>query len=304
MSAGNQNLSVYMPAYNVALFVSDAVHSILEQTWADFEFIIVDDGSTDSTPDVLRDIAGTDPRIRLIHQPNAGVSVASNHAVSLASGEFLARVDADDIARPDRLEKQLRYMREHPDCVALGSAMMLIDEQGFPLYPMASITYGHQNIDTALLNGGWPIAQPSCMYRRDAILAAGGYRRELSLHEDHDLFLRLAERGRLENLPEILQQYRQRDTSLMARESARTHNAVMHEILRQARERRGLPSADDAKTDTASPVPPVERYRKWAWRSLKAGNVATARKYARAALRGDPISSASWKLMYCALRGH
>lgn len=296
-------LSVYMPAYNVAPFVRQAVQSILDQTISDFEFIIVEDGSTDATLEILSRMAATDERIRLVSQSNAGVSQASNHAISLARGEYIARMDADDIADPRRLEVQLRYMREHTDCAALGSGVIMIDEQGLPLYPLPHIAFGHARIESALLDGGWPIAQPTCMYRRDAVLAVGGYLPDLSLHEDHDLFLRLAERGKLENLPEVLQQYRQRSTSLMARESAGSHATIMSEILRQARLRRGLPEFAPSKDKITPPLSDIERFRKWAWRSLHAGYVLTARKYAWATLRRAPLSPGSWKLIYCALRG-
>ena len=303
MAAHSPSLSIYMPAYNVAAFVRKAVQSILDQTHRDFELIIVNDGSKDSTLEILTQMAAQDGRIRLVNQPNGGVSAASNRAIQMARSEYIARVDADDVADPQRMEKQLKYMREHPDCVALGSAMMLIDEGGLPLYPMAHIEYGHHNIDASLMNGGWPIAQPACMYRKNAVLAAGGYRSDLSLHEDHDLFLKLAEHGRLENLPEVLQYYRQHSTSLMAQESASSHSIVMPEILRQARRRRGLPEELPAEAVIA-PVPALERVRRWAWRSLKAGHVQTARKYALATLRQAPFSTDSWKLMYCTLRGH
>ena len=291
-----------MPAYNVAPFVREAVLSILNQSFKDFELIIIDDGSKDSTLQVLQQLATEDDRIRLISQPNAGVSAASNHAISLAKSEFVARVDADDVVQPRRMELQLQYMKAHPQCVAVGSAMLLIDETGLPLYPMSHIEFGHQNIDASLMNGGWPIAQPSCMYRRQAVLAAGGYLTSLSLHEDHDLFLKLAEIGELENLPEILQHYRQRSTSLMAQESESSHSRVMPEILLEARRRRGLPQTLPVKAIKPL-VPPLEKFRRWAWRSLKAGHVQTARKYARASLRKAPFSANSWKLMYCARCG-
>jgi glycosyltransferase involved in cell wall biosynthesis len=291
-----------MPAYNVAGFVTRAVQSILEQTHGDFEFIIIDDGSTDSTLEIVSRLARKDARISLISQANAGVSAASNRAVEMARGTLIARIDADDIAHPQRLEKQLRYMRQNRDCVGLGSGMMLIDEAGLPLYPMASIAYGHREIDAALMAGGWPIAQPACMYRRETVLAVGGYRADLSLHEDHDLFLRLAERGRLENLPEILQFYRQRSTSLMGRASAQSHAVVMPEIVRQACLRRGVAMVE--RMPEKNPESETERHHKWGWRSLKAGHVQTARKYARATLRREPFSPRSWKLMYCALRGY
>jgi glycosyltransferase involved in cell wall biosynthesis len=303
MSDDRPGVSVYMPAYNVAAYVREAVQSVLNQTFSDFELIIVDDGSTDDTAEMLKQLSSEDKRIRLFNQPHVGVSAASNFAIEQARAELIARVDSDDVALPNRLEMQVRYMREHPECVALGSSMLLIDEHGLPLYPMSQIKFGHGPIEAALLTGSWAIAQPSCMYRREAVIAAGGYQKNLSLHEDHDLFLRLAERGKLENLQEILQHYRQRSSSLTARESAGSHHLVMPEILRQARRRRGMPE-DVPMKPAKAPQGTLDRFRRWAWGSLKAGHVKTARKYARATLVRSPFSLDSWRLLYCSLRGY
>jgi glycosyltransferase involved in cell wall biosynthesis len=295
-------LSVYMPVYNAARFVGDAVKSVLEQNYRDFEFLIVDDGSTDGSVELLQSFAAKDTRIRLLNQPHKGVAAAANYAVAEARGEFLARIDGDDIALPDRLGRQLEYLQNDPHCVAVGSRMLLIDEDALPLYVMPQTVMGHQQIDASLMRGGWAIAQPACMYRRQAIVDAGGYRPELSLHEDHDLFLRLAERGHLENLPEVLQLYRQYLGSLTYVEGPASAT-VMPSILSEARRRRGIDGVPAPQFGPSNPAAPLERCQQWAWMSLQAGHVRTARRYARKTLRLAPISAHSWKLMYCALRG-
>src|SRR2546423_621530 len=212
--ASTPPVSVYMPAFNVERYVADAVRSILTQTFADFELIVVDDGSTDRTPEIVRELARNDPRIKLLSRPNTGVSRASNEAIALARGEFLARMDSDDISMPDRLEKQVAYLRAHPDCVCVGANVLLVDQAAMPLFVMPEVDFGHETIDSALMAGGWPIVQGACMYRRDAVVAVGGYREDLSLHEDMDMFVRLAERGKLENLPDVLLQYRRHYRSI------------------------------------------------------------------------------------------
>ncbi len=295
-------LSVYMPVYNVAAWVRQAVASILDQSFEDFEFIIVDDGSTDQTLSILEELARQDQRIRVIQQPHQGVAAAANRAIAEANGEFLARIDGDDIALPRRLQKQVEFLRQHPRCVAVGSRMLLIDEDGLPMYIMPHTVCGHDEIDSALMKGGWSIAQPSCTYRRQAVVDAGGYPPELSLHEDHDLFLRLAERGTLDNLPEVLQLYRQYLGSLTfvkGPDSAR----IMRSILHEARRRRGLEEPSPLEDQDFKERPPIDRCRQWAWMSLQAGHVRTARRYARKTLRLAPLSAHSWKLMYCTLRG-
>src|SRR6185312_555318 len=111
-------VSVVMPLYNARPYVAQAVRSVLDQTCADFELIVIDDGSTDASAEAVEQAAGNDPRLHLIRQPNAGVSAAANRGTELARGEFMARVDADDICLPSRLEKQLEFLRNHPDFVA------------------------------------------------------------------------------------------------------------------------------------------------------------------------------------------
>jgi glycosyltransferase involved in cell wall biosynthesis len=295
-------VSVYMPVYNAARFARQAVQSILEQSFSDFEFIIVDDGSTDQTPVILKELAAQDRRIRLIEQSHLGAAAAANRAVAEARGELLARMDGDDIALPRRLERQVDYLAGHPECVAVGSRMMLVDEAGLPLYELPWIMRGHEQIDSALLKGGWPIAQPTCTYRTAAVIAAGGYRADLSLHEDLDLFLRLAERGRLENVPEVLVLYRQSMGSLTWLEGP-TSSKVVHSILCDACRRRGLKEPSRLNGAGAKSHASLDRYRQWAWQSLEAGHVRTARKYARKTARLAPLSAHSWKLMYRALRG-
>ncbi len=306
MMASPPPVSVYMPAFNVERYVADAVRSILSQTFSDFELIVVDDGSTDRTLDILRDLARTDPRIKLLSRPNTGVSRASNEAIALARGQFLARMDSDDFSMPDRLEKQIAWFGDHPECVCVGANVLLMDQVAMPLFVMPEIEFGHRKIDNALMAGGWPIVQGACMYRREAVVAAGGYREDLSLHEDMDMFVRLAERGQLENLPDVLLKYRRHYTSITFRESGESEGIVIG-ILREARERRGLPEPKEPGTKPNGRVPAnieiLRRCRHWAWMSLKARHVATARKYAWAGLRRAPLSSHSWRLMYCALRG-
>src|SRR5688572_25740567 len=114
-------VSVVMTVYNTERYVREAVESILGQTFRDFEFIIIDDGSTDSAPAILREYADRDPRIRLVSRPNTGIVRAANEGIALARGNYLARMDSDDVALPHRFEKQVRYLNEHPACVLVGA---------------------------------------------------------------------------------------------------------------------------------------------------------------------------------------
>ncbi|MFN3313141.1 MAG: glycosyltransferase family 2 protein, partial [Hyphomonas sp.] len=126
-------IDVLMPAYNASATIEEAVESLRHQTFSDIRIIIVDDGSTDDSPKIMNRLADHDPRIVVIRKENGGIVEARNTALSHADSEFVACLDADDIALPNRLEKTLQYLREHPDCVAVGGAVEHIDESGHPL---------------------------------------------------------------------------------------------------------------------------------------------------------------------------
>ena len=123
-------ISVLMPVYNAERYVAKAVESILAQTCADFEFVIIDDGSTDGSHALLKQYAERDHRIRLISRANTGHVIALNQMLEIASGRYIARIDADDIALPDRFARQVGYLESHGDCVAVGSYVWLIDAAG------------------------------------------------------------------------------------------------------------------------------------------------------------------------------
>ena len=201
-------LSVCMPVYNAQAYVRQATESILNQTFGDFEFIIINDGSTDDSRKILEELARRDARIRLVSRPNTGYTKALNEALGMARAPYLARMDADDISLPDRFEKQLEYLRAHPECVLVGSRILTIDPFGSPLYePRHKLV--HEAIEAELLAGvGWAIVHPASMMVREVVDALGGYRPEMEPSEDLDLFLRLAEKGKIANLPEVLLHYR------------------------------------------------------------------------------------------------
>lgn len=297
-------VSVVIPLYNARRFVAEAVRSILKQSFGDFELIVIDDGSTDGSDRVVEEAAAGDPRLRLVRQENKGVSAAANHGMNLARGEFLARMDADDVSLPVRLEKQVAFLRDHPDHVLVGSMAMFIDEDGAPLYPMPGLKVSHEQIDAGMLAVEWTILQPSVMMRTEAVRRVGGYREDLRIHEDHDLFLKLAEIGKVANLPEVLLYYRQHPVSAVS-VYADEHVKALESVLRDAWKRRGLSGPiPEVPPHPNDPRRELKRKRLWAWQSLNAGHIATARKYASAALRAAPFDRESWRILYCALRGY
>jgi len=301
-------VSVLMPAYNAERYVAEAVESILAQTFTDFELLVIDDGSTDGTRTLVARYAEADPRVRLLSRANTGYVVALNEMLGLAHGSLLARMDADDIAEPARLARQVDHLRRHPSCVAVGSAVLVVDPDGDPLCVWNGDMRTHEQIDAAHLDGrrGAVICHPSVMIRAETIRAVGGFRRRFEPAEDLDLYLRLAEVGCLANLPEPLLRYRMLPTSA-SHARKRDQVASIRAAIEEARCRRGLPPGPLPPPPTegrlARLVDPLHNRWLWGWWALRSGHVDTARKHAWAHLAGRPWSLASWKFFYCAIRG-
>ncbi len=292
-----------MPAYNAARYVAEAVESILAQTYTNFEFLITDDGSTDGTPEILRHYADRDPRIHFVSRPNAGYLVRLNEMLGQARGEFIARMDADDVALPHRFEHQMSYLAAHPECVMVGSRVIIIDPDGCPLTIMGE-ALTHEEIDSRLMAArGQMVYHPSIIVRKQAILDVGPYRQEFYTAEDLDLFLRLAEVGRIANIPEPLLKYREHMGKIGHVHATRQAETVRR-VLREAHRRRGRDFPADIVVSPARPRDPAEIHRTWAWWALMSGNVAAARKHAVACLARRPFSTETLRLLYCTLRGH
>jgi len=200
-------VSVVMSVFNGGEFLQSAIDSVLEQTFKDFEFIIFDDGSWDGSSNVLARAAARDQRIVLERLEHKGLTHALNRGLRKAKGEFIARMDADDISVPHRFENQVRFLRSHRDIALVGSAFELIDENSRPLkiiqYPLAP-----EDIEPELAQR-CVICHPSIMARLEIMRELGGYRPQYLNGEDYDLWLRLVERYRLANLPDVLLRHRQ-----------------------------------------------------------------------------------------------
>ncbi|MEO6436359.1 MAG: glycosyltransferase family 2 protein [Tepidisphaeraceae bacterium] len=296
-------VSVVMPVYNAAAYLSQAVESVLAQSFGDFEFIIVNDGSTDASPRLLESFVARDPRIKLISRPNTGIVGALNDGLAASKGELIARMDADDVCLPGRFEAQVAYLRENPQVVALGSRVIGIDPYGCELFH-SEHKLAHDEIDAQLLQGvGWAIVHPAAMIRRDALQRVGSYRTPWQWVEDLDLFLRLAEIGKLANLPTELLRYRQHTESVNRTRSAEQAK-LADACVREAYRRRGLQVPAGWQFQPKPKPARDEQLRTWAWKAMKAGNVPAARKHAVALWKTAPLSVESWRTLLCAMRGH
>lgn len=203
----NPKISVVMSVFNGESYLAEAIESILDQTFTDFEFIIINDGSTDTSSDILQDYAQQDPRIRLImFDENIGLASALNHGIHQAQGEYIARMDCDDISQSSRLQQQVDYLDAHPEVCLLGAQMMVVDKDKNPLF-VFEVPPQHSLIIWNLFFGR-TFAHPSVMMRRGVVLRVGGYDESISAAQDIDLWSRMIGQGRFANLPEQLVYYR------------------------------------------------------------------------------------------------
>lgn len=187
-------VSVLMPVYNGERWLESSVRSVIEQSFTDLELVIVDDGSLDSTPEIISKLAASDKRIRPLRKVNSGIADSLNQGIAEARGEWICRLDADDLSLPDRIERQLALAAANPSSALVGGDLVTIDTEGNAVrtyrYPTA-----HDQLEKQLINGGRFFAHSAIMFRKDLALAVGGYRPRITRAEDHDLWMRLAETG-------------------------------------------------------------------------------------------------------------
>lgn len=297
-------ISVVMCVYNAERFLPETVRAVLAQTCADFELIAVNDGSGDRSLEILRRFEKQDDRVRVITRENRGIAASANEGIAASRGPYIARHDSDDVSFSTRLEKQARYLDEHPEVVAVGAQMQVTDPYGLPV-ETTSFPLDHAGIERQLLRGsGWNLPQPAAMFRREAFDRVGGYRQQFSNSEDLDLFLRLAMVGRLANLDEPLVAWRRHLQSVNHARGA-TQAAMKRDIIADALRARGLIVPADLESTLAYtvPLPAWKQLCIWGWKALRGGNAKIARLHAWDAIKHRPTSGEAWKLALCAVRG-
>lgn len=297
-------ISVLMPVYNAERYVAKAVQSILDQTYRDFEFLIIDDGSTDGSLAILREFEKLDPRIRLISRPNTGIVVALNEMLGLARGEFLARMDADDVAMPQRFEVQIDFFRSRPGVACVGSFVEFIDARD-RLLRIENTAHENDDIQSRLLRGECPICHPSVMMRAKAVRDVGGYRASFQPAEDRDLWLRLGERFELYNVPKRLLRYRLHSGSVSERDREAQISA-MYRACEEAWQRRGVAGRFTATTNFRPTRERASRFRyqlRYGWWAFQSGERRTAVSYGAVAVLMMPWRVEGWKLLAaCAIK--
>lgn len=287
------SVSVIMSVFNGEQFIRDAVNSVLSQTFRDFEFIIIDDGSTDGTAAIIESF--DDSRITVVHQRNFGLTKSLNIALSMAKGEFIARQDADDLSIPNRLETQLAFLRENPEISLVGSSVKVIDAEGSELAvfnPPCDAPTIRQKLKS--YNCLW---HGSVLFRRSCLSVLGGYNEKFTTAQDYDLWLRFAENFELANLSTPLYAYRfnpeavtfkkivsQRRMAQMARAlgEARNQNLSEQELLQGFAAFIAAPLTDSERTDI------VQSYKPWCRLLLKNDKLREARSLMAAVFKYHP----------------
>jgi glycosyltransferase involved in cell wall biosynthesis len=296
-------VTVLLPLFNAARYIEAALDSLLAQTFTDFDVLIIDDGSTDESAEIAAQYAARDSRFRLIrHAENRGIVPTLNEGLDLITSPFIARMDADDIALPTRLHDQVAYLDAHPECVVVGGWVDLIDDAGRNIR-VVKTPVTHDAIDRFHLQGHTSIVHPAATIRRTAIVALNGYDPKMVVAQDLDLWLRLAEHGKLHNLPFPVLQYRIHPDSISS-QRAQEQMTIMHQACQSAWARRGI--KDGRFTMQSHWRPPPGRasrlafIRNTGWSAFVHGRRKTARTYALRAVVMDPFSLKGWKLFNCA----
>lgn len=220
-----------MSVYNGERFLRASIESLLSQSLHDFECIIVDDASTDGTASILKGYAAKDPRILVLaNTQNLGLTKSLNRAIGASKGAYVARMDADDVSHPARLEKEAAFLDQHPGYALVGTWATIIDERDAPLrtirYPAES-----KELKRALIRYN-PFFHSSIMMRRDALDAVGAYDERWKFAQDYELYFRIARRYDIANLPEVLLAYRESAGSITGKKNRAQVGFVIRAKLR------------------------------------------------------------------------
>lgn len=221
-------LTVLLPVYNGEDYIEEAILSILNQTFENFKLLIVNDGSTDNTTNIISKYKNTDSRIQVVERQNKGLIYSLNEGLSLSTTDLVARMDADDISFPLRLEKQFNFMSQHPEISVCGAAIQIYETGTNEFLPK------HTDELLALSLFSVPVFHPTVMMRRQDVLSVGGYSPEALCAEDYDLWERMLYKGfRFSNIEEVLLKYRSHPNKKREVYHAQMHDTAMQICIRQ-----------------------------------------------------------------------
>jgi hypothetical protein len=249
-------ITVAMSVHDGEPYLAESIASVLAQSFEDFEFLILDDGSKDGSAATIARFAATDSRIRLISRENRGLIASLNELLAEASAPLIARMDADDVCRPQRFERQVAFLRANPDHGVVGTWSEDIDDRGRSIRCNgADQPLTHDEFIASIAAYGPLLCHPAVMYRSDLVRAVRGYHAAFLHCEDLDLWLRLATRTRIANIPERLLRYRRSDGQISQRFSV--HQTIGGIVSRLAYGERIAGRPDP--TEHIDRLPPIEQ---------------------------------------------
>lgn len=249
---GAPRVSVLIGCWNNADTLPRAIDSILSQTLSDLEVIVVDDGSTDSTPEIVRGL--TDSRLRYLQLDHMGISKSLNRGIAEAVSPVIAVQDADDWSLPERLERELDVLNGRTEVAAVGARMREVDAFGRELRPRTAFAAGEVNEALMRFN---PIPNSCAAFRRDVALSVGGYDERLRYAMDHDLWLRIADAHVVLTLDEVLAVRRMSDSNVAARAERAQIRETIGIRVRTLRRRRTLAGATGLTLPAVSYLTPL-----------------------------------------------
>lgn len=295
-------ISVLMAVHNDDRYLCDAIDSVLSQTFTDFDFVIVDDASTDRSASILSRYMVADPRIKLVrNEKNLGLTASLNRGLGLCTGRYIARMDSDDVCISSRLELQLHYMKANPDVVAVSCQAEVIDPLGVPIFQTQNPTAHDAIFEELFRANGGVMAHPGLLVSKEALDRIDGYDERFRTAQDLDLYLRLGMLGRLANVDDMLLRYRQHlgSTSLAKRaQQAETARMIVNEAYSRMNE--DMPEDWEFVHEEEESV---DARLRWGWNALRQGQRGSAARHTLRALASDPFNAQGYRLLACCLRG-
>lgn len=195
-------VSVIMSVYNGSAYLKQALESVLDQTFSDFEFLITDDGSTDESPKILDEYAAKDARVKVFYQKNIGLTKTLNNSIKKAGGIYIARMDSDDISLPNRLAEEVKFLDAHSEVAVVSCFAKVIDDEGKEIGEHCpGVT--HSEIKKLIFFSG-QLCHPAVMFRKDAFLALGGFNESFRYAQDLELWFKFIAKYKVANIPKFL----------------------------------------------------------------------------------------------------
>lgn len=290
-------ISILLPVRNAASYLDEAIRSLEAQTFQNWECLAIEDGSSDNSHEILDNWRQRDSRVRVLSGGGLGIVNALNLGLAEAQASIIARMDADDISLPTRLEKQFAFLISHPDIVACGTGVLMVDPKGRPISP-TDTSLEHSDIIGKLSRGdASAIVHPSLMIQTSSLKKVDGYREEFRHVEDYDLYLRLSDIGKLANIGDILLHYRQHKASANVVQKDHQQELQLN-ALNDYRNSKGDPPSKRIEFGRDHLNTVTDLYADWSLKAAFAGNQKTAYHYAVFAIVREFWRLKRWKLLW------